>query len=96
MCPRMLMLFAALGASIPLPAQIQVPQPQTPRQALIEMLLGNEADAFAKHLPEAARKLLVHDENGLYSSTVFRMATFGAKWRYAVNAPRSSTLVRLY
>jgi hypothetical protein len=92
----MLMLFAALGASIPLPAQIQVPQPQTPRQALIEMLLGNEADAFAKHLPEAARKLLVHDENGLYSSTVFRMATFGAKWRYAVNAPRSSTLVRLY
>ena len=77
MCPRMLMLFAALGASIPLPAQTQVPQAQTARQALIEMFLGNEADAFAKHLPDAARKLLVHDENRLYSSTVFRMATFG-------------------
>ena len=77
MCPRMMMLVAALAASIPLPAQTQAPPPQTARQALIEMFLGNEADAFAKHLPDAARKLLVHGEDERYGSTVFRIATFG-------------------
>src|SRR5579864_161150 len=89
MCPRMLMLFAALGLSIPLLAQTQVPQPQTARQALIEMFLGNEADAFAKHLPDAARKLLVHDENEVYSSTVFRMASSGRQM--ALRGDRTET-----
>ncbi len=67
-------LFAAL--SIPLSAQTQTPPPQTARQALIEMLLGNGSDAFAKHLPDAARKLLPRNGEEPYASTIFRISTF--------------------
>lgn len=73
----LILLFAAIGASLPLRAQTQTPPPQTARQALIEMFLGNGTDAFAKHLPESARKLLPHNGDEPYASTVFRLSTFG-------------------
>lgn len=73
----LIMLFAAIGAGLPLRAQTQTPPPQTARQALIEMFLGNGTDAFSKHLPDAARKLLPHNGDEPYASTVFRISTFG-------------------
>lgn len=72
-----LILIAAVGASIPLPAQTPTRPPQTARQALIEMFLGGETDAFAKHLPEAARRLLVHNGQEQTTSILFRISTLG-------------------
>jgi hypothetical protein len=42
-----------LGQTSPLP-------PQSARQALIEMFMGKGADDFTKHLPDAARQILIH------------------------------------
>ena len=41
-------------------AQTQAPPPQTARQALIEMFLSKNPDAFTKHLPAVASKALIH------------------------------------
>jgi hypothetical protein len=71
-----LIMIAALGTSIPLASQSQAP-PQSARQALIEMFLGNGDDAFAKHLPDAARKLLPRAGQEPYASTIFRLSTLG-------------------
>jgi hypothetical protein len=72
----LIMLFAALGTSISLPAQTQAQAPQTARQALIEMFLSHEAETFAKHLPDTARKLLPLDGGEPYSSIMFLISSF--------------------
>lgn len=74
---RKTMLVVALGVSLPLTAQTQNQPPQTARQALIEMFLGNESDALAKHLPDAARNLMAHNQNGQYAPSVLHFANFG-------------------
>jgi hypothetical protein len=74
---RLMLPLAALGAST-LSAQMQAaPAPQTARQALIEMFVGDGTDAFAKHLPDSARKVLLHNGELQYTSAVLRMSTMG-------------------
>ncbi len=72
-----LMLLAALGVSLSLAAQTQTQPPQTARQALIEMFLGSDSGALAKHLPDAARNLVARNQNEQYAPSVLRFATFG-------------------
>jgi hypothetical protein len=55
------LLLGAFAINISSRAQARnpTPPPQTARQALIEMFLGSDADALAKHLPESARHTLI-------------------------------------
>lgn len=53
------------------------PPPQSARQALIEMFLGKRADDFAKHLPEDARRALIHKGETPETSTILRFSTIG-------------------
>jgi hypothetical protein len=74
---RLIMHFAVLGAIVPLAAQTQPALPQTARQAVIEMFLGDGTDAFAKHLPDSARKLLPQNGEAPYASPLYRISTLG-------------------
>jgi hypothetical protein len=66
-----MLLLGLMGVIIPLQAQTpSSPAPQTARQALIEMFLSNDADAVIKHLPESARKVLLHNGEPRYASTI--------------------------
>jgi hypothetical protein len=60
-------------------AQMQTPTqpPQTARQALVEMFLGKEADAFTKHLPEDARHMLIRKGESAETSIVQRISMLG-------------------
>ena len=53
-------LLAIVAVGCPVIAQDQKPPEQSARQALIEMFMGKGPDDFAKHLPEAARAVLLH------------------------------------
>ncbi len=64
-------------ASNCLTAQTQQAPPQSARQALIEMFLGKGENDFAKHLPDVARKVLIHKDETPQSSIVLRIATIG-------------------
>lgn len=72
-------LFLAFGfaASSPLPAQTSDPPKQTARQALIEMFLAKTQEDFVKHLPEDARKILVHKGDTSEASWALRFAEIG-------------------
>ena len=73
-------LWLILAESAWLRAQTAATRPtQTARQALIEMFLGRNPDDFTKHLPEAARELMSHGTDGLGTSTIFRLATYGRR-----------------
>jgi hypothetical protein len=71
------MLAFALG--IVIPAQPQTFHAQTARQALIEMLVNSEPEGFAKHLAEAARKLLPEMGGAPYSFPLSLISTFGGQ-----------------
>jgi hypothetical protein len=58
-------------------AQTQAPPPQTARQALIEMFLSKNPDAFTKHLPAVASKALIHKGDDTSTSIVQRISTLG-------------------
>jgi hypothetical protein len=83
---RSLMVFLVASAiSISLSAQTlesvtaapATPPPQTARQALIEMFLGKGDDDFAKHLPDAARKTLIHKGETPQTSSILRISSLG-------------------
>ncbi len=70
-----LMLFVCIFLTAPAFSQASSdPPPQSARQALIEMLLGKGPDDFAKHLPDEARKTLVHKGETAETSTVLKVA----------------------
>lgn len=73
-----LVLIVTLAASFS-QAQTQPPatQPQTARQALLEMFLGKSPDAFTKHLPQAASKALIHKGDDPASSIVQQISMIG-------------------
>ena len=48
--------------------------PQTARQALLEMFLGKDPDSFAKHLPDDARKALIHKGETPETSSILRFS----------------------
>lgn len=50
------------------------PPPQSARQALIEMFRGKGENDFAKHLPEAARAVLVHKGESPETSILLRVS----------------------
>ncbi|HUA15405.1 MAG TPA: hypothetical protein VMG31_08910 [Verrucomicrobiae bacterium] len=52
-------------------------EPQSARQALIEMFTGKAEDAFVKHLPEDARHTLIRKGETPDTSTVLRISTLG-------------------
>jgi hypothetical protein len=71
-------LLVMLAGGSPLVAQTPTPPPpQSARQALIEMFLGKGADAFAKHLPEAARRTLIRKGETPETSVALRISTIG-------------------
>ena len=60
------------------PAQTSLPpSPQSARQALIEMFVSKDASDFAKHLPENARRALIHKGETPETSIVLRISTVG-------------------
>lgn len=72
--------FLMIASSVCLIAQNPQPQPPPPqsaRQALIEMFMGKGADDFAKHLPEDARKILLHKGDTPESSNLLKIAMIG-------------------
>ncbi len=73
-----LLLLLMLAANLA-QAQIQAPatEPQTARQALLEMFLGKASDAFTKHLPQAASKALIHRGDDPATSMVQRISMIG-------------------
>ena len=77
--PRQLHFPGAFTTSLSLQAQLQTPPqpPQTARQALIEMFMGKDPDAFAKHLPESARRALIRKGETPETSMVQRISMIG-------------------
>ncbi len=71
--PAMLLVLTT-GPS--LQAQTQ-PPPQSARQALIEMFLSNNPDAFEKHMPEIAKKTLLRKDDTPETSVVRKVAMLG-------------------
>lgn len=65
------------GVVSSLVAQTAPSQPQTARQALIEMFLSKNPDDFAKHLPDDARQVLIHKGETMETSVVLRIASVG-------------------
>jgi hypothetical protein len=78
---HILLLLLVVAGSIALSAQTAetpvTPPPQTARQALIEMFMGKGADDFAKHLPEDARRALIHQGESPETTAVLRIAAIG-------------------
>lgn len=70
--------FMAMIGGMSLCAQTATPpSPQSARQALLEMLFGKGENDFQKHLPEDARKALIHKGETPETSTILRMSTIG-------------------
>jgi hypothetical protein len=65
------------GVVSSLGAQTAPQQPQTARQALIEMFMSKNPDDFAKHLPDDARQALIHKGETPSTSVVLRIASLG-------------------
>ena len=73
-----LVLLVTVAASISLPAQTSTPPPpQSARQALIEMFLSKNAEDFAKHLPDDARRALIHNGETPDTSVVLHLSNLG-------------------
>jgi len=73
-----LVLLVTAACSISLPAQTSTPPPpQSARQALIEMFMGKDSEDFAKHLPEDARRALIHKGETPDTSVVLRISNLG-------------------
>jgi hypothetical protein len=73
-----LILFLTFASNTSLLTQTaDPPPPQTARQALIEMFLGKGPDDFAKHLPDDARRTLIHKGDSSATSWVLRIAEIG-------------------
>ena len=71
-------LLLVLSTGDLLSAQAQVSSDaQTPRQALIEMFLSDDPDAFARHLPEAVRKAVPDNGGEPIAATILRTASAG-------------------
>jgi hypothetical protein len=51
--------------------------PQSARQALIEMFFGKDADDFAKHLPDEAKRSLLRKGDIPQASVVLKIASIG-------------------
>jgi hypothetical protein len=69
-----LVLFLAFASTSLLAQPSDQPPPQTARQALIEMFLGKGPDDFTKHLPEDARRTLIHKGDTAATSWIMRIA----------------------
>lgn len=68
--------LAFIGCSHGLRAQsAATPPPQTARQALLEMFLGNGPDPFVRHLPDATRKLLLPSADYPSASAMMNIST---------------------
>jgi hypothetical protein len=72
-------LLVAFAPSVSLHAQTPAPPPppQTARQALIEMFLGKDPDAFAKHLPAVASQALIRKGETPEASIVKQISMIG-------------------
>ncbi len=68
-------LLTVIAVSCPLLAQDQKPPEQSARQALIEMFMGKGQDDFAKHLPDAARAVLVHKGESPETSYLLKISS---------------------
>jgi hypothetical protein len=66
-----------LLAGVSLFAQTATPKTQSAREALIEMFFGKGADDFAKHLPEDARRALIHQGETPENSTLLKISALG-------------------
>jgi hypothetical protein len=77
MRPIWLALAVTFAIGNPLGAQTVPAQPQTARQALIEMFMSKNQEDFAKHLPEAARQALIHKGETQQTSFLLRMGMLG-------------------
>jgi hypothetical protein len=75
----LLLTFAAsLAVSAQNPAStLAPPAPQSARQALIEMFMGKGDNDFTRHLPEDARRILIHKGETAEYSTVLKLANLG-------------------
>lgn len=71
------LLLAVIGARSVVAQTPASPPPQTARQALIEMFLGKGEGDFAKHLPEAAKGVLIHKGENPDTSIVLRISAIG-------------------
>ncbi len=72
-----LSVSAAAQSSSAEPSLAPAKQPQTARQALIEMFLGKNPDDFAKHLPKAAAQALVSKGETPEDSVMLRISMVG-------------------
>lgn len=84
LCHFALAISLTVGASLraqdaPSSNPIQQPPkpPQTARQALLEMFLGKSPDSFVKHLPKAARQMLIGKGETPETSIVYRISMIG-------------------
>ena len=69
-------VFLAIAGTASLAAQsAQQAPPQSARQALIEMFTGKRADDFQKHLPDAARKTLIHKDESAETSIALKVSS---------------------
>ncbi len=78
-----LVLLAGMVVHISVSAQnppTAAPTPQTARQALIEMFMGKGADDLSKHLPDEARRTLIHPGETPDTSVVLRIASVGREF----------------
>ena len=78
----LVVLLITLAGKLSLPCQTPAqtslpPSPQSARQALIEMFVSKDASDFAKHLPENARRALIHKGETPETSIVLRISTVG-------------------
>ncbi len=73
---RTLLAFLLISFSAPVQGQ-SAPPPQSARQALIEMFLNKTENDFLRHLPEDARRTLIHHGETEDTSNVLRVAAFG-------------------
>jgi hypothetical protein len=70
-------LVFVIAWDLPLVSQSSPSSPQTARQALIEMFLAKGGDKFVKHLPDSAKKMLIHKGENTDSSIILRIASLG-------------------
>ena len=70
-------LLVTLAATASPQAQTPTPPAQTARQALIEMFLGKDPDAFAKHLPAVASAALIRKGETPEASIVKQISMIG-------------------
>jgi hypothetical protein len=70
-------LFVTLATSFSLAQTATPPPPQSARQALLEMFIGKGPDDFVKHLPDDARRTLIHKGESPETSIALRISVIG-------------------